>query len=160
MKSALARSVLAGSVVAAWLAGCNPSSIGRACVNPNGDKPSGTQISSPALECASRLCLIQANTTLTPSANESCPGGRCTCTAECGSDGDCAAETKEFCTAGFACAVAAEAGPFCCRKLCICRDDLVDGFNVMVSGDTQKVITPFACDPKASGSIVTCKNVK
>ena len=115
MRSSLARSVLAVFLtaglgqLATLLAGCNPSSVGRACVNPNGDKPSGTQISSPALECASRLCLIQASTTSDPSANDSCPGGRCTCTAECGNDGDCAAETKQFCASGFACAVAAEA---------------------------------------------------
>src|SRR4051812_18739833 len=95
---------------------CNPNSIGRTCVNPSGQAVLGTQVSSPALECPTRLCLLQ------PSGSNGQDGGdRATCTAPCDNDGDCDAETKAKCGAGFVCAVATEAGPFCCRKLCICR---------------------------------------
>ena len=92
--------------------GCNPNSIGRPCVNPSGQAVLGTQVSSPALECPSRLCLLQPPTGSSKEARQ-------TCTATCESDGDCDAETKASCKAGFVCAVATQAGPFCCRKLCI-----------------------------------------
>lgn len=135
-----------------WGAACNPNSIGRPCVNPNLDRPLGTQISAPALECPSRLCLIEARTGGSSDSGD-CPGGRCTCTAACDSDDDCDAETRAHCAAGFVCAVVAATGPFCCKKLCVCRDDLVAGFNA--NGEGQ-VVTPYACDATAPGSIVTC----
>ena len=47
---------------------------------------------------------------------------------------------------GFTCAVATQAGPFCCKKLCICKSDLVEGVNVDPDGGT---IIPFSCDPNA-----------
>ncbi len=138
---------------------CNPNSIGRTCINPNRDAPVGTQISSPALECPSRLCLIRANATTAANSTD-CPGGRCTCTASCDSDDDCDAETLASCANGFACAVVAATGPFCCRKLCVCRDDLIPGFNVDGDGDARHVITPYACDRAAAGSIDTCNQEK
>jgi hypothetical protein len=81
---------------------------------------------------------------------------RATCTAECQHDSDCDAETKMFCKEGFACAVATQAGPFCCKKLCICKGDLVEGVNVDPDGGT---IIPFSCDPKQNPN-PTCPNVK
>ena len=141
--------------------GCNPNSIGRPCVNPNNNPPSGTQISSPALECPSRLCLIQAVSGLGDGGTS-----RNTCTASCDNDGDCEAETKSQCMNGFRCAVATEIGPFCCRKLCICADDLVEGFNKTTPAPTAtdanpkpQTTIPFACDPKQDTAI-TCANVK
>ncbi len=139
--------------------GCNPNSIGRPCINPNQNAASGTQVSSPALECPSRLCLIQATTDQTSTSQD---GSRNTCTAGCGSDGDCDAETKEYCAAGFKCAVATQVGSFCCKKLCVCATDLVPGFNVEsqpVDPADPQIITPHACDP-LSGAIITCKNVQ
>ncbi len=44
------------------------------------------------------------------------------CTAECTSDDDCESVPGSPCTGGFACSVAATVGPFCCRKVCVCRD--------------------------------------
>jgi hypothetical protein len=146
-------------IAVALFAACNPNSIGRPCVNPNDNPPSGTQISSPALECPSRLCLIQAINTPGSDMGNS----RNTCTASCSSDSDCEAETKESCAAGFRCAVATEIGPFCCEKLCICADDLVETFNKQTPPATPtdqnpkpKIITPFACDPKQNTGPV-CK---
>jgi hypothetical protein len=157
MRALLLCALVAG-VVGAGLFACNPNSIGRPCVNPGGQAVLGTQISSPALECPSRLCLLQPPNASTGQTGQGSDGGtfRATCTATCNNDGDCDAETKEFCKAGFNCAVATQAGPFCCKKVCICKTDLVEGVNVDPDGGT---IIPFSCDPKQNPT-PTCPNVK
>ena len=58
------------------------------------------------------------------------------------SDNDCDPETKGGCKEGFVCAVATQSGPFCCKKVCVCRGDLVEGTNVDPDGGT---IIPFSC---------------
>ena len=123
---ALLLCVLVAGVVGAGLFACNPNSIGRPCVNPGGQVVGGTQVSSPALECPSRLCLLQPSN-VAGDGTQGSDGGtfRATCTAECQSDGDCSPETTQYCKDGFKCAVATQAGPFCCKKLCICKTDLV-----------------------------------
>jgi hypothetical protein len=149
-----------GGVVGVGFWACNPNSIGRPCVNPLGSDVRGTQISSPALECPSRLCLIQPPPTKSGSGNPDA-GARATCTATCNHDSDCSAETKDYCQNGFVCVVASTAGDFCCRQMCVCRDDLQAGVNQdPIDGGT---ITPAACDPatyRASGTTPTCPNVK
>lgn len=144
-------------------AGCNPNSIGRPCTAPQ-NMPSGVQIASPALECPSRLCLIEASTTgLGGTSDGGSATARATCTAGCSNNGDCEAETKEYCASGFMCAVATDVGNFCCRKLCICADDLAEGFNKTTNPTTGKVqiITPTSCDPAQNPDIVNeCANVK
>ena len=157
MRALLLCALVAG-VVGAGLFACNPNSIGRPCVNPGGQAVLGTQISSPALECPSRLCLLQPPNASTGQTGQGSDGGtfRATCTATCNNDGDCDAETKEFCKAGFNCAVATQAGPFCCKKVCICKSDLVEGVNVDPDGGT---VIPFSCDPKQNPT-PTCPNVK
>jgi hypothetical protein len=147
---------VAGLVGAGFLA-CNPNSIGRPCVNPQGSAVLGTQVSSPALECPSRLCLIQP-----ASASGGVDGGapRATCTATCNHDSDCDAETLSQCPAKFVCAVATTAGPFCCEKVCICKSDLQAGVNVDPDGGT---ILPHSCDPatyQGSGTTPQCPHVK
>ena len=122
-----------GVFLVVGLLGCS-NAVGRPCVNPGGQPVNGTQLSLPALECPSRLCLIEP---------AEMGGSRATCTADCEGDGDCDVETRASCAAGFACAVATTTGPFACRKLCVCRDDLEAGKNVDASG---KVIPPCACD--------------
>ncbi len=156
--------VLVGLVVGAGFVACNPNSIGRPCVNPTNAAPLGTQISSPALECPSRLCLIQPPNAST--GDQSGDGGmtsRSTCTAECSSNDDCDAETRSQCkdqngkTYNYVCAVATVTDPrFCCKKLCICPLDLVAGVNLGPDGGVQ---TPYYCDPKLNPS-PTCANVK
>ena len=125
---------------AAWLVmGCNPNSVGRPCVDPVNAAVDGIQISSPALECPSRLCLIEP---LDGGA------GRATCTASCQDDSDCAAASNDNCKSaegtplGFACAVVFQTGKLACRKLCICRGDLRSGVNVDVDGG---VMVPASC---------------
>jgi hypothetical protein len=151
---------LVALVVGAGFFACNPNSIGRPCVNPTNAAPLGTQISSPALECPSRLCLIQpAQTTGMMGETDN---ARSTCTATCETNDDCDAETRQLCkdssgkTYNYVCAVATQAGPFCCKKVCICPLDLVDGVNKSPDGG---VITPFSCDPKQNPN-PTCPNVK
>ncbi len=63
--------VLAG-LIGAVVVACNVNAIGRPCVNPVGADAGvpGTQISSPALECPSRLCLLQP-----PTASSMIDGG-------------------------------------------------------------------------------------
>ena len=157
MRALLLCALVAG-VVGAGLFACNPNSIGRPCVNPGGQAVLGTQISSPALECPSRLCLLQPPNASTGQTGQGSDGGtfRATCTATCNNDGDCDAETKAYCKAGFNCAVATQAGPFCCKKVCICKTDLVEGVNVDPDGGT---VIPFSCDPKQNPT-PTCPNVK
>ncbi len=155
MRALLLCTLVAGVVGAGFLA-CNPNSIGRPCVNPEGSAVQGTQVSSPALECPSRLCLIQPGQL----GSDTDGGSRATCTAECQSNGDCDPETNKFCKAGFACAIASTAGPFCCRKLCVCRDDLVPGVNLdPIDGGVQ---IPHSCDPLtySAGQVPQCPNVK
>ena len=151
---------LVATVVGIGFFACNPNSIGRPCVNAAGSVPAGTQVSSPALECPSRLCLIQP-----PSTSTGAPDGglaRSTCTAECENNDDCEAETKALCKTAdgkpsrFVCAVAVQAGPFCCRKLCICKEDLVAGVNMDVDGG---VMTPFSCDKKQN-PMPTCPHAR
>jgi len=155
MRALLLCALVAG-VVGAGLFACNPNSIGRPCVNPGGQAVLGTQVSSPALECPSRLCLLQPpNASSGQTGAQSADGGtyRATCTAECQHDNDCDAETKSLCKEGFACAVATQAGPFCCKKLCICKGALVEGVNVDPDGGT---IIPFSCSK--DNPMPTCPN--
>lgn len=137
---------------------CNNMAIGRECVNPTGTAVTALQISSPALECPSRLCLLQPPKTAVegmPAEGEETLARR-TCTAFCSSNDDCEAETKKNCPEGFVCAVATKSGDFCCKKMCICKADLVPGDNGGPDGGVQ---TPFACDRTLNDN-VTCKNVK
>jgi hypothetical protein len=158
---ALVLCALVAGVVAVGFFACNPNSIGRPCVNPAGSAVNGTQVSSPALECPSRLCLIQPPGASTGTTSGTDGGPRATCTATCGSDDDCSPETTAFCPAGFVCAVATDTGAgFCCRKICVCRADLIPSFNQ----DPQDggVILPHACDPntwRSSPTPPTCPNV-
>lgn len=145
------------ALVGVGLMACNNMAIGRECVNPTGTAVAGTQISSPALECPSRLCLLMPPKGMggeNPDAGDDSLARR-TCTAFCSSNDDCDAETKKSCPSGFACAVATTSGDFCCKKMCICKDDLVEGENAADGG----VATPFACDPMRNTDI-QCKNVK
>jgi hypothetical protein len=134
-------------------AGCTPpppppmGDVGKPCINEFGPAPNGerqTILSSPALECDSRLCLTQDFV--------GDVGDHSTCTEECTSDAECQADTVStaFCAAGFACAAVTDQGGFACQKFCICRSDLVCGLNSDAAGN---VVTPFDCpngSPKPS----------
>ncbi len=162
---ALSLCALLAVLIGAVLFACNPNSIGRPCVNPGGQAVVGVQLSSPALECPSRLCLIEPAGASGGNVTQATDAGafRATCTATCNSDGDCSPETNQYCQdsaghpLGFVCAVASSSGPFCCKKVCICKGDLVPGFNLdTVDGGAA---LPYLCDPTRDNQI-TCPNVK
>jgi hypothetical protein len=126
------------------LTGCPKGDVGRPCVpasgNPIDPNFRQTLVSSPALECQSRLCLVQTyGPNIGPSA---------TCTEQCTSDAQCQSDTETTaqCPSGFVCAVATLEGSFKCRSLCVCRSDLECGLNGDADGG---VITPASC-PGAS----------
>lgn len=131
---------------ASAVAGCGGNGIGRKCINATGDGGiKGTALSSPALECPTRLCLLQGDPTTGALT-------RSTCTVECVTDADCADATTTktmgdgLCASTFACAVVTTVGPFKCKKMCICKTDLKCGEN---ADNDLKPVTPRACDPNA-----------
>jgi hypothetical protein len=150
---------LVALVAGAGFFACNPNSIGRPCVNPTGVAPLGTQVSSPALECPSRLCLIHPVNNAT--GQMSTDNARSTCTAGCENDDDCDAETQSLCKDAkgvqhnYVCAVATVVGAFCCKKLCVCPLDLEDNLNKVPDGGVK---TPEACD-RSKNPDLTCANV-
>jgi hypothetical protein len=94
-------------------AACTPSpAIGGPCdpVAPAANLNT-TTVNAPALECAGRTC-VQMN------------GGQAFCSAECSQPEDCQEISPggTTCRGGFTCAVAVQAGPYACRRFCVCRD--------------------------------------
>jgi hypothetical protein len=104
---------------------CENNHVGRTCdlgVESDGTE---TTITSPALECPSRICIL-------PQAEKPAAGTLPLCTATCSSDGDCDGEAADKsdsndhrCRTGFTCKWPTTVGPFCCQKMCICRDFLL-----------------------------------
>lgn len=143
LSSLLAILVLSTAVFAA---GCSENPVGRKCFIGN-DAGNGSQsiIASPALECQSRTCLH------TPLDRELPPDSEYAdlCTAECSSSDDCDKVPESPCQTGFACAIPVVTGPFCCRKMCVCKDYLLipDG----------GIPLPAACDPNNPAN--TCINL-
>ena len=121
---------------------CGPAQhVGRPCeigTTAVGGGSSGqiATVSSPALECPSRLCLL---------AGQSAAGTGALCTAECESSQDCEdGETADEndpadgrCRGGFACIWPTTVGSFACRKMCVCTDFVTPG-----GGFTK----PASCD--------------
>jgi len=100
--------------------------VGRPCelgarVDAGSISGATTTITSPALECPSRICLL-------PGAQQVAGGTGPLCTAPCATDSDCAdAETDStpngpLCKHGFGCAWPTTVGPFACQKMCVCLD--------------------------------------
>jgi hypothetical protein len=147
--------LLALGVLALGLGGgCEDKHIGRPCVTNAADAgASGGQvavISSPNLQCPSRICLEPApEGAVTTASSEGA-----FCTAPCSTDDDCSdADPGTKCTTGFVCTWPTTSGPFCCQKMCVCHDFVVvpkGGFPV-----------PSTCESPGSGgpSPPTCVNV-
>ena len=112
--------MIAGLVV--WGA-CTSSPVGRICdlgaVSP---APSEVVVASPSLDCVSRTCLRVPLGRELPDGSSFPEGNSGLCTAECSTDDDCERVAESPCKTGFTCAVATTVGPFCCRKLCQCKD--------------------------------------
>jgi hypothetical protein len=128
-------------------AACSENPVGRKCFlgEADGGTTTTSVIASPALECASRTCLQVPLQAQLPEGSEYSP----LCTAECESEDDCDRVPESPCVNGFTCAIPVVVGPFCCRKMCVCRDYLVipDG----------GLPTPEACDPGNPDN--TCVNL-
>jgi hypothetical protein len=131
--------------LAAFAVGCENKHIGRPCDIGLAPATSGTIITSSVAECPSQLCIL-------PAAGDA-HGTGALCTAGCSSDDDCAdaegapagAAGDPRCKQGFSCAWPTPVGPFCCQRMCICRDFL-----------TAPPEEPAACrDPAGS-----CANVR
>jgi hypothetical protein len=121
---------------------CDSEPIGRVC-DLGGPAPTTDEvvISSPALDCVSRTCLH------IPSEETSATQGLCT--AACDADDDCESVPDSPCRTGFTCGVppGITVGPFCCQKMCVCRDDIPGG----------ELLEPVACD--ADNPANTCQNL-
>jgi hypothetical protein len=135
--------------------GCTNNPVGRICdlgtATPQADE---AVVASPSLDCVSRTCLR------VPPSREPPPGsniGNLTvnqgmCTAECASDSDCDRVPESPCLTGFTCGEATKAGPFCCKKFCICKD------YVVIPETTNELPVPAACD--ASNALNECCNLE
>lgn len=130
---------LAG-VIVAFAAGCADNPVGRICdLGVEDPNPNESVVASPSLDCQSRTCLKVPLGRDLPEGSRYPTGNKGLCTAECESEDDCDRVPESPCKTGFTCAVPVVVGPFCCRKLCICKDYIVipDG----------GVPLPEACDP-------------
>jgi hypothetical protein len=94
-------------LVSAAASGCDDVHVGRQCYIESTD-PS-TILSTPAVECESRMCLRYQSST--PDM----------CTATCESDDDCLKEGDD-CAGRFVCMIPVVVGPFACDKMCVCED--------------------------------------
>jgi hypothetical protein len=127
-------------------AGCPENPVGRKCfIGVDAGSPLQSIVASPALECSSRTCLrVPLEAELPPDSEYAN-----LCTAECEADDDCDRVPESPCQTGFTCAIPVVVGPFCCRRMCVCKDYLIvpDG----------GVPVPEACDPDDPAN--TCVNL-
>ena len=103
---------------------CTSSPVGRICDLGTAPAPSEVVVASPSLDCVSRTCLRVPLSRELPEGSLFPVGNSGLCTAECSSDDDCERVPESPCKTGFTCAVATTVGPYCCRKLCQCKDDI------------------------------------
>jgi hypothetical protein len=130
-----------GVLVAIFAACDNP--VGRIC-DLGVENPGATEavMGSPSLDCQSKLCLKipVALGKDTPEGFRTLASTRGRCTATCEDDGDCDKVPESPCITGFTCGIPLVVGPFCCEKVCICKD-----YVILPEGGTLD--TPDACDP-------------
>ena len=130
--------------------GCDSNPVGNKCfiADAGVDEITQARISSGAVDCISRLCLSVPTEVgvVLPAGSEETP----LCTGGCSSDSDCDRVSVSPCQSGFTCRIQMSVGPFCCRKLCVCKDF----FNVPDAGVSP---TPPACDPDNADN--TCCNL-
>jgi hypothetical protein len=140
--------------LAAFGMGCTENPVGRICdlgtATPQADE---AVVASPSLDCVSRTCLR------VPASREPPPGSNIAnltvnqglCSAECSVDSDCDRVPESPCLTGFTCGAATNAGSFCCKKVCICKDYVV----IPASGEYP---VPAACDP--TNALNECCNLE
>lgn len=120
---------------------CEDPHIGRRCELGTAPIEGATgqtmTLSSPALECPSRICLLPGGQTEARSPAQAAmglPGTGPLCTAGCESNADC--EGGEIadpnnpadarCRGGFLCRWLTPVGDHACQKMCVCVDFLRD----------------------------------
>jgi hypothetical protein len=125
--------------IAALSVGCTDNPVGRIC-DLGADVPQAGQVvvASPSLDCVSRTCLSIPPTKALPPGSTLPSGNSGLCTAECTADSDCDRVPESPCVTGFTCGIAVTAGPFCCKKFCICKD-------YIVIPDSGELETPMTC---------------
>jgi hypothetical protein len=116
------------------------SGLGQPCVLGADAGAVQAVYNNQALACPSGLCLKPVQQAGSYSTVDTAPY----CASECSTDNDCTGATRDpnnpndkRCMRGYACGVAFVVGPFCCKKLCLCKDFL----------GTAGLSTPLACDP-------------
>jgi hypothetical protein len=134
------RAALILIVSVAALGACD-NQVGRIC-DLGVDNPGETEavMGSPSLDCQSKLCLkipVAAGKDL-PDDFRPLATTRGMCTATCEDDSDCDKVPESPCVTGFTCGVPLVVGPFCCEKVCICKD-----YVILPEGGTLD--TPDAC---------------
>ena len=150
--AALASITVVGAVGGA-LGGCSENPVGRKCdlgvENPGANE---AVVGSPSLDCSTRQCLkVPIDTGKdTPEGFQPLAANTGMCTDTCESDDDCDKVSESPCVSGFTCGIPLTVGPFCCRKLCICKD-------YVILPDSGKLPTPMACDPSIEAN--SCCNL-
>lgn len=146
----LARLALVAGV-ALGAGACEDKAIGRPCDLQADAGETQATFNQQALECPSLIC-VKPSKLETSAATDTVPY----CTAECSSDSDCEGQTRDRnnpkdkrCKSGFVCGVSSVVGPFCCKKICLCKD-----FVFIPPGGLQK---PPSCDKANATS--TCRNL-
>jgi hypothetical protein len=115
--------LLAISVVAL---ACTDSPVGRKCdLGEQTPQANEVVVASQSLDCVSRTCLRYPPTRELPPGRAPLEANIGLCTAECNSSADCDRVPESPCVLGFTCGIAVSAGPYCCRKFCICKDYVV-----------------------------------
>jgi hypothetical protein len=142
-----------GAVILGLGGACADKHIGRVCqlnvATPDAGSSGGgvATITSPALECPSRICILPDDENGQATSN----GEGAFCTYPCSTNDDCSdSDPDSQCKSGFLCAWPTTIGPFCCQKLCVCHD-----FLHVPTGGLQP---PEACMSSAANS-AACPNV-
>ena len=100
---------------------------------------------APAASCVSGTCLHTPQERDLPMCGNFPDGSNGLCTSACQADADCAG-LEGPCVTGYTCSVATTIGPYCCERMCMCKD-FVD----------VSTATPAPCD--AANASNTCCNL-
>ena len=127
-------------VLAALASGCTNNPVGRKC-DLGEQTPQANQVvvASQSLDCVSRTCLRYPPTRELPPGSIPLAPNIGLCTAECNSSDECERVPESPCVLGFTCGIATTAGPYCCRKFCICKD-------YVVVPENGELAAPAECD--------------
>jgi hypothetical protein len=134
-------SLAAVAALAGLGAGCTANPVGRKCdLGEQTPQANEVVVASQSLDCVSRTCLRYPPTRELPPGSAPLEANIGLCTAECSSSSDCERVPESPCVLGFTCGIAVSAGPYCCRKFCICKD------YVMLPTGSDELEVPAGCD--------------